>query len=312
MSKAADGEIAGRIAAVRAFNRFYTQQIGVLHESLAKSPFSLTEARVLYELAHREKPTATKLGDRLALDPGYLSRILGGFVERGLISRIPCVTDGRQSILKLTKEGVKAFAELNTGSQNDVTRLLGALDSTEQRQLIGAMQTIEGLLSPAGKSDHFFVLRTHEIGDIGWIVQRHGINYAQEFGWNEKFEGLVAKIAADFLSVHDSKRERCWIAERGGQNVGCVFLVAKSKTVAQLRLLLVEPCARGLGIGERLVSECVRFARQAGYRRMVLWTNNVLVAARRLYEKAGFRLTHEAPHQSFGVSLVGETWELKL
>ncbi len=312
MSKPTNGEIAERVAAVRAFNRFYTQQIGVLHESLAKSPFSLTEARVLYELAQREEPTATEVGDRLDLDPGYLSRMLGGFVERGLIGRKPCATDGRQSILKLTKEGAKAFAALNTGSQNDVTRLLGALASTEQRQLIGAMQTIERLLSPSGKSDRSFLLRTHQIGDIGWIVQRHGVIYAQEYGWNEEFEGLVAKIAADFLSAHDSKRERCWIAEREGQNVGCVFLVAKNKTVAQLRLLLVEPCARGLGIGERLVTECVRFARQAGYRKIILWTNNVLVAARRLYEKAGFRLTHEEPHQGFGVSLVGETWELKL
>jgi DNA-binding MarR family transcriptional regulator/N-acetylglutamate synthase-like GNAT family acetyltransferase len=312
MNTMADDKLLGRIAAVRAFNRFYTQQIGVLQESLAKSPFSLTEARILYELAQREGPTATELGDQLGLDPGYLSRILASFVRRGLIKRRPSATDGRQSILKLTREGAEAFAALNLGSQNDITRLLAALAPAEQRQLIGAMQTIERLLGAPGKPDNSFVLRTYQIGDIGWIVQRHGVIYEQEHGWNEKFEGLVAKIAADFLEAHDPKRERCWIAEKEGQNVGCVFLVAKSKSIAQLRLLLVEPRARGLGIGERLVAECVRFARYAGYRKIILWTNNVLVAARHLYEKAGFRLTREEGHQSFGVSLVGETWELEL
>jgi DNA-binding MarR family transcriptional regulator/N-acetylglutamate synthase-like GNAT family acetyltransferase len=312
MNAPADNELLERVGAVRAFNRFYTQQIGVLRESLAKSPFSLTEARVLYELAHREESIATELGDRLGLDPGYLSRIMASFVRRGLVRRKPCPTDGRQSILKLTREGAEAFAALNLGSQNEVTRLLGALAPPEQRELVGAMQTIERLLGTPEKSDASFVLRTHQIGDIGWIVQRHGVVYAQEHGWNEQFEGLVAKIAADFLETYDPKRERCWIAEREGQNVGCVFLVNKSKTIAQLRLLLVEPKARGLGIGERLVTECVRFARQVGYKKIVLWTNNVLAAARRLYEKAGFRLVHEEPHQSFGVSLVGETWELEL
>lgn len=312
MSATVDGELLKRVAAVRAFNRFYTQQIGVLHESLAKSPFSLTEARVLYELAHREESTATELGDQLSLDPGYLSRMLASFVQRGLIKRKPCAADGRQSILKLTSQGVEAFAALNLGSQNEVTRLLEALAPPEQRQLVGAMQSIERLLGTPAKPDKSFILRTHQIGDIGWIVQRHAVIYAQEYGWNEQFEGLVATIAADFLQAHDPRRERCWIAEREGQNVGCVFLVAKTKTVAQLRLLLVEPRSRGLGIGERLVTECVRFARQAGYRKIILWTNNVLVTARHLYEKAGFRLTHEEAHRSFGVKLVGETWELKL
>jgi DNA-binding MarR family transcriptional regulator/N-acetylglutamate synthase-like GNAT family acetyltransferase len=312
MIKTTESALLERVAAVRAFNRFYTQQIGVLHESLAKSPFSLTEARVLYELAHREESTATELGDQLGLDPGYLSRILASFVRRGLLKRKPNAADGRQSILKLTREGADAFAALNLGSQNDVTGLLEALAPPEQRQLIGAMQNIERLLGAPAKADNSFILRPHQIGDIGWIVQRHGVIYAQEYGWNEKFEGLVAKIAADFLEAHDPKRERCWIAEREGENVGCVFLVTKSKTVAQLRLLLVEPRARGLGIGERLVTECVRFARQAGYRKIILWTNKVLAAARHLYQKAAFRLTHEEPHQTFGVQLVGETWELKL
>jgi DNA-binding MarR family transcriptional regulator/N-acetylglutamate synthase-like GNAT family acetyltransferase len=312
MSITTDGEFLERVAAVRAFNRFYTQQIGVLHESLAQSPFSLTEARVLYELAHREESTATQLGDRLGLDPGYLSRILASFARRGLIKRERCATDGRRSILKLTRGGAAAFDTLNLGSQNEVTRLLGTLALPEQRQLVGAMQTIERLLGSPAKPDNSFILRTHQIGDIGWIVQRHGVIYAQEYGWNEQFEGLVAEIAANFLATHDPKRERCWIAEREGQNVGCAFLVAKNKTVAQLRLLLVEPRSRGLGIGKRLVTECVRFARQAGYRRIVLWTNNVLATARRLYEKAGFCLIHEEPHQIFGVKLFGETWELKL
>jgi DNA-binding MarR family transcriptional regulator/N-acetylglutamate synthase-like GNAT family acetyltransferase len=312
MSTTTDTELLERVAAVRAFNRFYTQQIGVLHESLAKSPFSLTEARVLYELAHREESTGTELGAQLGLDPGYLSRILTSFKRRGLIRRKPCPTDGRQSILQLTKEGAEAFAALNLGSQNDVMHLLGVLAPPEQRQVVGAMQTIERLLGTQAKPDTSFILRPHQIGDIGWIVQRHGIIYAQEYGWNEQFEGLVAKIAADFLEAHDPKRERCWIAEREGQNVGCVFLVANTKTVAQLRLLLVEPRARGLGIGKRLVTECARFARHAGYRKIILWTNDVLAAARHLYQKADFRLIHEEPHQTFGVELVGETWELKL
>ena len=312
MTITTDTELWEHVAAVRAFNRFYTQQIGVLHESLAKSPFSLTAARVLYELAHREESTATELGDQLGLDPGYLSRILASFKRRGLVRPNPCPADGRQRILQLTKEGAEAFAALNLGSQNDVMHLLGGLAPPEQRQVVGAMQTIERLLGTQAKSDASFILRPHQIGDIGWIVQRHGIIYAQEYGWNEQFEGLVAKIAADFLEAHDPKRERCWIAETEGQNIGCVFLVTNTKTVAQLRLLLVEPRARGLGIGKRLVTECVRFARQAGYRKIRLWTNNVLLAARSLYEKAGFRLTHEQPHRSFGAKLVGETWELNL
>ena len=312
MKMTTDSELLERIAAVRGFNRFYTQQIGVLHESLAKSPFSLTEARVLYELAQQEESTATELGGRLGLDPGYLSRVLASFKRRGLIKRKACASDGRQTILQLTKEGGEAFAALNLGSQNDVMHLLGGLAPPEQRQLVGAMQTIKTLLGTQRKPDTFFILRPHQIGDIGWIVQRHGIIYAQEYGWNEEFEGLVAKIAADFLEAHDPKRERCWIAERDGQNLGCVFLVANTRTVAQLRLLLVEPRARGLGIGRRLVAECVRFARQSGYRRIILWTNNVLLAARHLYEGTGFRLIKEEPHRSFGRKLVGETWELKL
>jgi DNA-binding MarR family transcriptional regulator/GNAT superfamily N-acetyltransferase len=312
MNAAANNELSEPVAAVRAFNRFYTQQIGVLHESLAKSPFSLTEARVLYELAQREESTATELGDQLGLDPGYLSRILSSFVKGGLLDRKPCRDDGRQSNLRLTRQGAKQFAELNLGSQNDARRLIADLSPVEQRQLIDAMQSIERLLGMPRERDSSFVLRGPQPGDIGWIVQQHGIIYAQEYGWNEEFEGLVAGIAADFLRAHDPKREYCWIAEHRGENAGCVFLVAKTKRIAQLRLLLVHPRARGLGIGNRLVTECIRFARNAGYQKMVLWTNNVLAAARRLYEKAGFVLTEQEPHESFGVKLVGETWELRL
>jgi DNA-binding MarR family transcriptional regulator/N-acetylglutamate synthase-like GNAT family acetyltransferase len=312
MNASSNNQLLERVAAVRAFNRFYTQQIGVLQESLAKSPFSLTEARVLYELAHQRESTATQLGGQLGLDPGYLSRILATFARRGLIRRKRCPADGRQSLLQLTSEGAEAFGALNLGSQNEVTRLLGTLAPPEQGQLVGAMQTIERLLGSPAKPDNSFILRSHRIGDIGWIIHRHAVIYAQEYGWNEQFEGLVAGVAAHFLENHDPERERCWIAEREGQNVGCVFLVAKSKMVAQLRLLLVEPRSRGLGIGERLVAECVRFARQAGYRKIVLWTNNILTAARRIYEKTGFCLVHEEPHQTFGVKLVGETWELRL
>src|SRR5258708_835046 len=312
MSTTTDTELMERVAAVRAFNRFYTQQIGVLHESLAKSPFSLTEVRGLYELADRDESTDTELGAQLSLDPGYLSRILMSLKRQGLIRRKPSAADGRQRILQLTKEGAEALAVLNLGSQNGVMHLLGGLAPPVQRQVGEAMQTIERLLGASSKSDNSFILRPHQIGDIGWIIQRHGIIYAQEYGWNEQFEGLVARIAADFLEAHDPARERCWIAEREGQNVGCVFLVANSKTVAQLRLLLVEPRARGLGIGKRLVTECARFARYARYRKIILWTNNVLAGARHLYQKAGFRLIHEEPHRTFGVELVGETWELKL
>jgi DNA-binding MarR family transcriptional regulator/ribosomal protein S18 acetylase RimI-like enzyme len=312
MSAVTDGQLEKRIAAVRAFNRFYTRQIGVLHESLAKSPFSLTEARVLYELAQRKTSTATELVSELGLDPGYLSRILSSFVKRGLVARKPRPEDGRQSDLTLTRGGAKQFARLNLDSQNDAKQLIADLAPAEQRQLIDAMQAIERMLGGSAEPDRSFVLRAQQAGDIGWIVQQHGIIYAREYRWNDEFEGLVAGIAADFLRAHDPKREYCWVAEHRGENAGCVFLVAKTKWIAQLRLLLVEPRARGLGIGDRLVNECIRFARNAGYRKIILWTNNVLVAARRLYEKSGFVLTHQESHQSFGVNLVGETWELRL
>ena len=300
------------VDAMRRFNRFYTKQIGVLHEGLLGSQFSLTEVRVLYELAHRERPTATALAKELDLDPGYLSRILRRFETRRLVGKCASTIDARQSLLSLTPRGRKVFAPLNARSHREVAAMLGALSATEQRHLLSAMATIERLLGARPAPQVPYLLRPHQPGDMGWIIHRHGALYAQEYGWDERFEALVAEIAARFIQRLDPKCERCWIAEREGNIVGSVFLVKKSKTVAQLRLLLVEPMARGLGIGSRLVSECIRFSRQAGYRKIVLWTNSVLHAARHIYEETGFRLVHQEPHHSFGHDLIGETWELKL
>jgi DNA-binding MarR family transcriptional regulator/N-acetylglutamate synthase-like GNAT family acetyltransferase len=301
-----------RVETVRRFNRFYTQQIGVLQERLLRSPFSLTEVRVLYELAHRDKLTATELGKELGLDGGYLSRILRGFERRGLIAKTPSERDGRQSHLGLTEQGREAFAPLNARSHDEVAAMLGKLSEVQQSRLVKAMHTIEELLGAPSEQKALYLLRPHQPGDMGWVVHRHGALYAQEYGWDEQFEALVAGIVAKFIQHYDPKHERCWIAEKDGEIVGSVFLVKQSKTAAKLRLLLVEPKARGLGLGTRLVNECLRFARQAGYRKIVLWTNSVLDAARHIYQKAGFRLVHEAPHHSFGHDLIGETWELKL
>lgn len=301
------------VTAVRHFNRFYTQKIGVLHEGHLESDFSLTEVRVLYELANREKPTAAELSRDLGLDPGYLSRVLRGFGSRGLVARERSEADGRQSLMRLTQRGRDAFARLNARSSDEVGALLARLSPAAQRRLLNAMRTIEELLGGRVEQEKVpYLLRQHRPGDMGWVVQRHGALYFQEYGWDERFEALVASIAAKFIQEYEPKRERCWIAERDGENVGSVVLVQESKTVAKLRLLLVEPSARGLGIGARLVDECVRFAREAGYRKVRLWTNDVLHAARHLYEDAGFVLVHSEPHHSFGHDLVGETWELKL
>jgi len=301
-----------RIGVVRRFNRFYTQKIGVLNEGLMGSAYSLSEGRVLYELANRAKPSASDLAKQLGLDSGYLSRVLSAFEQRGLIKKAPSKDDGRRTFLSLTARGKAAFAPLNARSQQEVGAILGKLPATEQERLVEAFQTIEELLGAEREQSIPFVLRHHQPGDMGWVVQRHGVLYAQEYQWDEKFEALVASIVAKFIQQYDAKRERCWIAERGGGNVGSVFLVKKSKTVAQLRLLIVEPSARGFGIGSRLVAECVRFARQTGYRKVELWTNNVLKAARRIYERAGFSLVREKRHRSFGHTLVGQTWELAL
>ncbi len=308
----ASSTLEQRVAAVRRFNRFYTRQIGVLQEHLLKSPFSLTEARVIYELAQREQATATELGLELGLDAGYLSRILRGFEKRGFIDKQPSPADGRRTLLRLTAGGREAFARLNANARREVETMLRDLPADGQFRLVQALGTIEGLLGARPERKAPYILRPHGPGDIGWVVQRHGAFYAQEYGWDEQFEALVAEIVARFVHRYDPKRERCWIAERDGENVGSVFLVRRSATVAQLRLLLVEPQARGLGIGKRLVDECTRFARQVGYRKIRLWTNSVLDAARHLYQQAGYRLVDEQRHHSFGHDLVGQTWELKL
>jgi DNA-binding MarR family transcriptional regulator/N-acetylglutamate synthase-like GNAT family acetyltransferase len=308
----AETDFDARVAAVRRFNRFYTQKIGVLVDGMLKSPFSLAEARVLYELAHRERPTATEIARDLGLDPGYLSRILRGFARRRLIRKERSASDGRQSLLALTDAGRVAFAPLDSGSRAAIGKLLGTLPAGQQNRLTGAMHEIEGLLGANPEKRVPYLLRPHRPGDLGWIVHRHGALYAEEYGFDERFEALVARIAADFLERHDPKRERCWIAERDGAVIGSVMLVKKSATVAKLRLLLVEPEARGLGVGARLVEECIRFARQAGYRKITLWTNSVLHAARRLYEQAGFKKVGEETHAMFGPTMTGETWELKL
>jgi DNA-binding MarR family transcriptional regulator/N-acetylglutamate synthase-like GNAT family acetyltransferase len=308
----AGSEIARRIDTVRRFNRFYTRRIGVLREDLLGSPYSLAEARLIYELAHRDRPTAAELGRDLALDAGYLSRLLRGLERSGVLTRTRSASDSRRNHLALTGKGRRAFAALNARSNSEVAALLEHLPDPAQRGLVSALETVEKVLGARPAPSAPYLLRTHQPGDMGWIIGRHGALYAQEYGWDETFEALVAEIAARFIRSFDPKRERCWIAERDGRNVGSVCLVRKSDTVAQLRLLIVEPDARGLGIGKRLVSECERFARRAGYRKIVLWTNDILDAARHLYEEAGYRLVKEEPHHSFGHDLVGQYWELRL
>jgi DNA-binding MarR family transcriptional regulator/N-acetylglutamate synthase-like GNAT family acetyltransferase len=300
------------VGAVRRFNRFYTRKIGVLREGAYKSPYSLTQVRVFYELAHRDRPTATDLGRDLGLDAGYLSRILRGFEKRGLLAKTPSSSDGRRSHLGLTAQGKKTFAPLDARSHDEVAAMLTGLSGNEQTRLVVAMQTVEQLLSERDARPSSYVIRAPQPGELGWVVHRHGVLYAREYGYDEEFEGLVAEIVARFVRRYDARRERCWIAERDGEPVGCVFLVKKSGTVAQLRLLLVEPAARGAGLGTRLVGECVRFARHAGYRKLVLWTQSELGAARRVYEAAGFRVTRTERHRSFGKALLAEIWELVL
>jgi DNA-binding MarR family transcriptional regulator/N-acetylglutamate synthase-like GNAT family acetyltransferase len=308
----ANGAFDTRVAAVRGFNRFYTQKIGVLNEGLLKSRFSLTEGRVLYELAHRERPTATELCGDLGLDAGYLSRILRRFEQDGLVTRTTSRDDGRQSLLALTAKGRAAFAPLDARSRQEIGAMMNGLGEPDQARVAAAMATIGRLLGARPQNDAPYLLRPHQPGDMGWVVHRHGALYAQEYGFDERFEALVAEVVAKFIARFDPRKERCWIAERDGAIIGSVFLVKKSKTVARLRLLLVEPSARGLGLGARLVEECLRFGRQAGYRKITLWTNDILHAARHIYVKAGFRKVASERHHSFGHDLVGETWELTL
>jgi DNA-binding MarR family transcriptional regulator/GNAT superfamily N-acetyltransferase len=301
-----------QVAAVRAFNRFYTRKLGVLNQQLLKSPYSLSEARVLYELAHHEDPSAKEIGTELGLDAGYLSRIVQNFDENGLITRKPLPSDRRQFQLALTAKGRQAFAKLERSSKDDVVAMLAKLPCGGRERLIGAMSTIERLLDAAGASCPPAILREPRPGDMGWVVQSHGALYAREYGFDSSFEALVAEIAAKFLASFDASRERCWIADIDGTQVGSVFLVRQTDEVAKLRLLLVDPAGRGQGLGQRLVGECIAFARQCGYRRITLWTQSILVAARRIYQGAGFKLVANEPHRSFGQDLIGETWELEL
>ena len=308
MTKHADA----RVAQVRQFNRFYTRQIGALNREFLDSEFSLTDVRVLYELRHHDRLTASVLGQTLALDAAYLSRILREFERKGLLVKSPSKADRRETHLRLSATGRKVFDAIEARQQVAVADMLRALAGDEQRHIVESMQRIERLLDRAGPTEPSYTLREPRPGDIGWIVHRHGALYHEEYDWDEQFEVLVAEIAADFAKHHDPRRERCWVAEYQGEIVGSIFCVEKSKTVAKLRLLYVEPSARHLGIGTRLVDECIRFARKAGYRKMTLWTQSLLSAARRVYERAGFKLVHEESHHSFGADLVAQTWEMRL
>lgn len=322
-----------RIAALRHFNRLYTRRIGALEAGHLGSPFSLSEARVLYEIAHGDDdggtpPTASALGRALGLDAGYLSRMLRDFSARGLIERSPSPTDGRQQLLRLTDGGRDVFGDLNTRAVDDVASLLAALPDAAQQRLVAALRVAESLIAdtvdaPNARASRrggasAFVLRPARPGDYGWVIARHGALYAQEYQWDERFEALVARIVADYIEQHDTRREYCWIAERDGldgpENIGSVFLVRHPDRagVAKLRLLLVEPTARGLGVGRRLVDECSRFARLAGYHTITLWTNSILTSAIHIYASVGYTLVAEEPHHSFGHDLVGQTWELTL
>ena len=305
-------ESGREIAAVRAFNRFYTRKLEVLDQHLLKTPFSLSEARVMYELAHRGELSAKEIGLELGLDPGYLSRIVQKFDEDGLITRKPLPSDRRQYQLNLTAKGRTAFAKLERISQEHVGTMLGALSGDDRGRLLGAMGVIERLLGASAAPLPTAILRDPRPGDMGWVVQSHGALYAGEYGFDATFEALVAEIVAQFITSFDAARERCWIADIDGRPVGSVFLVRGDDDVAKLRLLLVEPGARGQGLGQRLVAECVSFARACGYRRITLWTQSILIAARKIYQDAGFALIRSEPHRSFGRNLIGETWERDL
>jgi DNA-binding MarR family transcriptional regulator/GNAT superfamily N-acetyltransferase len=300
-----------QVRAIRAFNRFYTRKIGVV-DGIASSPFSLAEARVLYELAHRQQPTATDIRKELGLDAGYMSRILRDFERRNLVRREQSKTDERQRFLSLTTKGQKAFIPLDERSNRDVAAMLNDLSSAERKQLVDAVQAVRRLLGDKAEQRSPYLLRQHQPGDMGWIVHRQAILYAEEYGWDGTYEALAAEIVAQFIKNYDPQRERAWVAEKDGQSVGAVFVAKQSEEIVRLRLLHVEREARGLGIGKRLVEECIRFARQAGYLKMTLWTQSVLHAARDIYKKAGFQVVHEEKHHSFGKDLTAETWELNL
>jgi DNA-binding MarR family transcriptional regulator/GNAT superfamily N-acetyltransferase len=300
------------VNAVRHFNRFYTRLLGLLDESLLRSDFTLSEARILYELARLGDVTASELGEELGLDAGYLSRILKKFSTRNLVARQVLAADARQALLSLTEAGRAAFEPLNRASRDQIAGLLTELTRREQNELLQAMETIERVLRDDVARPVPYSLRPHQIGDMGWVVHRQGILYADEYGWDETFEALVAEIVAAFIKNYDQRWERCWIAERDNKVVGSVFLVRESESVAKLRLLYVEREARGLGLGRHLVDECIRMARRKGYKTLTLWTSDVLVSARRIYQAAGFKMVAEERHHSFGKDLVGQNWELEL
>ncbi|MHA2090437.1 MAG: bifunctional helix-turn-helix transcriptional regulator/GNAT family N-acetyltransferase [Candidatus Kariarchaeaceae archaeon] len=297
---------------IRHFNRFYTRKIGVLREGLLHSQYSLTESRILFELAYGKELTASDLSRELGLDPGYLSRILSKFESLGLITRTRSAKDDRARIIKLTNKGKKEFDVLDTRSREEILELLNDLTKENQDKLLKSMETIEEILAKKLKFAEPFFLRTHESGDMGWVTYRHGILYMEEYGWDEHFEALVAQIVSDFINNFNPKKERCWIAEINGEIVGSVFVVEDNETDAKLRLLLVEPKARGLGLGTRLVEECIRFSRRVGYKKLKLWTNDVLLDARNIYQKKGFKLVEKNKHHSYGHDLIGENWELEL
>jgi len=304
-------DLESRIAVVRQFNRFYTKQIGVLQEGLLRSSLSLAQVRVLFELAIRGETTASELGQALGLDGGYLSRMLRDFEALEVVTRRPSTADGRQNLIALTATGRVLFAELDERSNVEIAQMLHGMPAQSQQHLVSAMQRIQRTLDHPDERAPI-VLRSHEPGDMGWVVARHGVIYAREYGWDQRFEALVAQIVAAFILELDPARERCWIAERDGERLGCIFLVRESDEVAKLRLFLVEPSARGMGVGRQLLSECVAWAREKGYSRMTLWTNDVLLAARHLYEEAGFVLVSSESHESWGHKLVGQNWELGL
>jgi len=302
----------GQVARVRAFNRFHTRLVGALDRRILDSPHSLTESRVLFEIAHGRDLTAAALAKALRLDPAYLSRVLARLAALGLIDKRPSASDGRAATLRLTRAGRATFDALDRAADAEARATLAPLSQAGRAKVAAAMATIMAELSGEPAAASPIVIRDHAPGDVGWIVHRHGALYAAEYGWDETFEGLVAEIAGRFLEVHDPARERCWVAERDGEILGSVFAVDAGGGVAKLRLLYVEPGARGGGLGRRLVDEALRFAGRAGYRKMTLWTNDILVAARRIYQSAGFRLVASEPHASFGKALVGETWDKDL
>lgn len=305
-------DLSRNIASVRAFTRFYTRIIGLLDEGLLKSPFSMTEARVIFELGQRDQTDLIRLRNELGIDSGYMTRIVGRLQSSGLITTRRSAADARHQVLTLTDQGAAAYAQLDQRSADQIATLLNNLNPAEQHLAVTSMEHIERLLLNDPLAQSPVTLREPRAGDYGWIIERHGQLYAGEFGWDERFEALVARIVADYMADHDPVRERCWISERDGVRLGCVFVVRQTDDIAKLRLLIVDPLARGTGLGRTLVRQCVAFAREANYRHLVLWTNDVLVGARHIYETEGFRLSEQMPHADFGPSMVGESWTLAL